>query len=143
MVNNSTKLWEGCIRSQDLISRTSHLTSVDLMTLAEEINQNKNTITVKGFNVMDVKGMDILELNALPISRNKRKDCQSPGLMKILRVILKKNQPNMSQLLLEFAIQMKTLVKMSYLLKNWQPPTESSVSEVLKCVNKVKSRRNT
>src|SRR3954465_9411938 len=91
------------------MSRTSHLTSVDLMTLAEEINQKKNTITVKGFNVMDVKGMDILELNALPISRNKRKDCQSPGLMKILRVILKKNQPNMSQLLLEFAIQMKTL----------------------------------
>src|SRR3954468_4494836 len=125
------------------MSRTSHLTSVDLMTLAEELNRKKNTITVKEFNVMDVKGMDILELNVLLISRNKRKDCQFPGLMKILRVILKKNQLNMSQPLLEFAIQMKILVKMSYPLKSWQPPTESSVSEVLKCVNKVKSRRNT
>src|SRR3954471_16217843 len=143
MVNNSTKLWEGCIRSQDLMSRTSHLTSMDLMTLAEELNQKKSTTTTKGSNVMDVKGMDILELNALLISRNKRKDCQSPGLMKILRVILKKNQPNMSQPLLEFAILMKILVKMSYPLKSWQPPTESCVSEVLKCVNKVKSRRNT
>src|SRR3954471_4365775 len=30
--------------------------------LAKEISQKKNTITVKGFNVMDGKGMDILEL---------------------------------------------------------------------------------
>src|SRR3954464_14863755 len=89
------------------MSRTSHLTSIDLMTLAEELNQKKSTTITKGSNVMDVKGMDILELNALLISRNKRKDCQSPGLMKILRVILKKNQPNMSQPLVEFAILMK------------------------------------
>src|SRR3954465_5951499 len=107
------KIMRRMVRSQDLIPRTSHLTSVDLMTLAEELNQKKSTVTTKGFNVMDVKGMDILELNALLISRNKRKDCQFPGLMKILRVILKKNQPNMSQPLLEFAILMKILVKMS------------------------------
>src|SRR3954467_5694506 len=99
------------------MSRTSHLTSGDLMTLAEELNQKKSTITVKGFNVMDVKGMDIFELNALLISRNKRKDCQFPGPMKILRVILKKNQPNMSQPLLDFTILMKILVKMRSPLK--------------------------
>ena len=49
------------------MSRTSPLTPAGLMIQIEEQNLKKKATKAKGFNVMDVKAMDTLELNVLPI----------------------------------------------------------------------------
>src|ERR1051325_5991734 len=55
------------------MSRTFHLTSTDLMTPAEDPSQKKKEVKAEESNVMNVKDMDILELNVPPFLRNKRK----------------------------------------------------------------------
>ena len=51
--------------------------------LEEEQNQRKNPNGEKEFSAMNVKGMDTLELNVGPTSRNRRRVLLLLGLMKV------------------------------------------------------------
>ena len=51
--------------------------------LEEEQNLRKNPNKAKEFSAMNVKGMDTLELNVGPTSRNRRRVLLLLGLMKV------------------------------------------------------------
>src|ERR1043165_3381916 len=107
--DSSTNSSGGLIQSQGQMSRTLHLTSASLMTPAEDPSQKRKEVKAEESNVMNVKDMDILELNVPPFLRNKRKEWMSLGLM-VIQVNLRKKVPNLSLLLLECTILTWTLV---------------------------------
>src|ERR1044072_480559 len=96
--DSSTNSSRGLIQSQGQMSRTFHLTSTDLMTPAEDPSQKKKEVKAEEPNVMNVKDMDILDLNVPPFLRNKRKEWLSLGL--IQEVNLRKKQLILSLYLL-------------------------------------------
>ena len=65
------------------MSRTSHLTLVSPIMLEEEQDQMKSLKKEKEFSAMNVMGMDTLELNVGPTSRNRRRVLLLLGLMKV------------------------------------------------------------
>ena len=65
------------------MSRTSHLISVNPTMLEKEQGQMKSQKKEKEFSAMNVMGMDTLELNVGPTSRNRRGVLLPLGLMKV------------------------------------------------------------
>ena len=59
------------------------MTSVNPTMLEEEQDQMKNPNKVKEFSAMNVMGMDTLELNVGPTSRNRRRVLLLFGMMKV------------------------------------------------------------
>src|ERR1044072_9376811 len=106
--DSSTNSSRGLIQSQGQMSRPFHLTSTDLMTPAEDPSQKKKEVKAEKSNVMNVKDMDILDLNVPPFLRNKRKEWLSLGL--IQEVNLRKKQLILSLHPLEIVIQIMTPV---------------------------------